>query len=120
MANGTNPDYTGLPPAKSERGLFRRELLAAIQAKGTKRKRGMQRLAERLVTAALDRESWALREIIDRVDGRAIQSVDVQSTFRQIDVSSEPMTMEAWRTKFCIEGEAEDVTTSSLPGVDRD
>ena len=109
MANGTNPDYTGLEPAKSDRGLFRRELLAAIQAKGTKRKRGMQRLAERLVMAALDRESWALREIIDRIDGKAIQSLAVQSTFRQVDISAEPMSVEEWTAKHCLEGEAETV-----------
>lgn len=90
------------------RGQFRRELMKAIAERGTKRRDGMRRLAERLVSAAItDKQPWAIREIMDRVDGKAIQAIDVEATTRHIDVTAEPLSVEDWTQKYVIEGEVE-------------
>lgn len=36
----------------------------------------LDRVIERLISAAEAGEAWAIREVIDRIDGKAIQSVE--------------------------------------------
>ena len=37
----------------------------------------LRKIAEKLVTAAEEGEAWAIKEIMDRVDGKAVQSTEI-------------------------------------------
>lgn len=37
----------------------------------------LRRIADKLVEKAIEGESWAVKEIIDRVDGKAIQATEI-------------------------------------------
>jgi hypothetical protein len=37
----------------------------------------LRQIADKLVEKAIDGESWAVKEIIDRVDGKAIQATEI-------------------------------------------
>jgi hypothetical protein len=39
--------------------------------------RKLRKIAENLVKAAEESEAWAIKEIMDRMDGKAIQSTDI-------------------------------------------
>ena len=40
----------------------------------TQNPKKLEKIVEGLVEAAMDQESWAVKEIMDRVDGKAVQS----------------------------------------------
>ena len=67
---------------------------------------GLERIALKLLQAANEGESWAIREIADRIDGKPAMAIDVQGTFRNIDVTAVPLNMEDWRAQYVIEGES--------------
>ena len=89
-----------------------REALRRVLARQSRQNvvKGLESIARQLVKSAKAGEGWAIREIADRIDGKPQQAIDVQGTFRHIDVSANPLSMEAWRERYVIEGEAEDVT----------
>jgi hypothetical protein len=40
----------------------------------------LRRIADKLVEKAIDGEPWAVKEIMDRVDGKAIQATEISGT----------------------------------------
>ena len=40
----------------------------------------LRKIAEKLVTAAEEGEAWAIKEIMDRVDGKAVQATEISGT----------------------------------------
>ena len=46
----------------------------------TTKKRKLRAIADRLVDAALKGDAWAIREVMDRVDGKAVQALDATIT----------------------------------------
>lgn len=71
--------------------------------------KGLERIARKLLQAANKGESWAILEIANRIDGKSIQALDLQTTFRQVDISAEPLSVEAWKAANVIEGAAKTV-----------
>ncbi len=111
--------YGNRNSAGGDRQQFRQALKRVLtRESGDDVTSGLERIARKLVQAADDGESWAIREIIDRIDGKAVQSVDVQSTYRQVDISAEPMTVEAWKAAHCIDGEAIEVIEEGVPALE--
>ncbi len=71
---------------------------------------GIDRICTQLVRAAFDGQQWALQELGNRLDGKPVAQLNIETQFRPVDVSAEPLSVEEWKAKHCIEGEAEDVT----------
>ena len=44
----------------------------------TQNPKKLEKIVEGLVEAAMDQESWAVKEIMDRVDGKAHQSTSIE------------------------------------------
>jgi hypothetical protein len=42
----------------------------------TTQKRKLRVIAEKLVTSAMEGEPWAVKEVMDRIDGKPVQTVD--------------------------------------------
>jgi hypothetical protein len=57
--------------------LFYGELQKALVQEDRKK---LRKIADRLVSAAEEGEAWAIKEIIDRVDGKAVQSTEISGT----------------------------------------
>jgi Family of unknown function (DUF5681) len=54
--------------------------LALSEEEPTTKKRKLRAIADRLVDAALEGKAWAVREVMDRVDGKAVQALDATIT----------------------------------------
>jgi len=69
----------GRPP--KEKSFYNALSVALAQADGIdlegKRITKLRQVAETLVTKAIEGEGWAIKEIADRVDGKAMQQVEV-------------------------------------------
>ena len=69
----------GRPP--KEKSFFNALSVALREAHGTtldgSPNTNLRRIADKLVEAALAGESWAIREVADRTDGKAMQAVEV-------------------------------------------
>jgi hypothetical protein len=62
--------------------------------------KGLDKLAEQLVKAAESGEQWAIKEVGDRLDGKAVQQVDIDGELRQRDISGEPLTADEWSKRY--------------------
>lgn len=43
---------------------------------GVNKAKGLRVVAEKLITAAEEGEQWAIKELADRLDGKAVQQID--------------------------------------------
>lgn len=70
----------GRPPREKS---FFNMLSIALAQKGLGGDTKLREVAEVLVAKALEGESWAIKEIADRVDGKPMQQVEVSGEFTQ-------------------------------------
>lgn len=75
---------------------------------------GLDKLADKLVAIAAQGDSWALKEIGDRIDGKAVQQVELDAEFRQRDISAEPLDAAGWERQYGV-GMAAAVGTTKEP-----
>jgi hypothetical protein len=61
---------------------------------------GLDRLADKVVTMALEGDPWAITEIGNRIDGKPRQQVEINGEFRHRDVSSEPLSADEWEQTY--------------------
>lgn len=55
--------------------------------------RKLRRIADKLVDAAVAGEAWAIREVMDRIDGKPVQSAEVNATVdHSVTHHSEPVS----------------------------
>jgi hypothetical protein len=54
--------------------------LALAEEDPTTKKRKLRAIADKLVDAAVGGEPWAIKEVIDRIDGKAPQTIDATLT----------------------------------------
>ncbi len=54
----------------------------ALTAKGLTGETKLREVAEVLVSKALEGESWAVKEVADRVDGKAMQQVELSGVIQ--------------------------------------
>ena len=75
---------SGNPGGRRKEQKFRAALAMALSE--TDKDSGqpkLRRIADNLVNAAIKGESWAIREVADRVDGKAVQAVDLETDRKQ-------------------------------------
>lgn len=60
--------------------LYNDALRRALARAGKTVDGGLNKVCDQLVTAALAGEQWAIKEVADRIDGKAAQSMDVTLT----------------------------------------
>jgi hypothetical protein len=88
----TNPNG-----ARKERKFFQ-ALLIALNAEGPDIR--LRRIAEQLVTAAEKGEPWAIRELVDRIDGKVPQATilqgDEETPIRYVEVPRKATNAEEW------------------------
>jgi hypothetical protein len=58
--------------------LFRDALRRAMSRDGGNLRKGLDRIASKLVERAVEGDAWAIGMIMDRVDGRAVQPIQGQ------------------------------------------
>lgn len=72
------PTNKGGAPIGNQNGkkgkLFYNQLRVALVQEDSRK---LRNIAEKLVKAAEDGEPWAIKEVIDRVDGRAVQATEI-------------------------------------------
>ncbi len=68
---------------------------------------GIDRLCTQLVRAGFDGQQWALQELGNRLDGKPVAQISIESQIRPVDVSAEPMSVEEWVQTYTVEGIAE-------------
>ena len=61
---------------------------------------GLDTLADKLVSAAVAGDPWALKEIGDRIDGKSVQQVEVDGEIRNRDVSDKPLSPDEWERTY--------------------
>lgn len=69
----------GRPPKEKS---FANMLNIALTAKGTTGETKLREVAEVLVSKALEGESWAIKEVADRVDGKPMQQVELSGVIQ--------------------------------------
>jgi hypothetical protein len=88
----TNPNG-----ARKERKFFQ-ALLIALNAEGPDIR--LRRIAEQLVKAAEKGEPWAIRELMDRIDGKVPQATilqgDEETPIRYVEVPRKATNAEEW------------------------
>src|SRR4029434_9374213 len=88
----TNPNG-----ARKERKFYQM-LLIALNAEGPDIR--LRRVAEQLVTAAEKGEPWAIRELMDRIDGKVPQATilqgDAEEPVRYVEVPRKAANAEEW------------------------
>jgi hypothetical protein len=88
----TNPNG-----ARKERKFFQM-LLIALNAEGPDVR--LRRVAEQLVTAAEKGEPWAIRELMDRIDGKVPQATilqgDADEPVRYVEVPRKAASADEW------------------------
>lgn len=68
---------SGNPGGRTREKPFAEALrIALAEEEPATQKRKLRVIADKLVDAALDGDPWAIKEVIDRVDGKPTQSVD--------------------------------------------
>ena len=82
------PTNKGGAPLGNQNGkkgkLFYDQLRVALVQEDKKR---LRNIAEKLVKAAENGDAWAIKEVIDRVDGKAVQATEISG------VEGEPLKM---------------------------
>jgi hypothetical protein len=72
------PTNKGGAPVGNQNGkkgkLFYNQLRVALVQEDSRK---LRNIAEKLVKAAEDGEPWAIKEVIDRVDGKAVQATEI-------------------------------------------
>ncbi len=68
---------------------------------------GIDRLCTQLVRAGFSGEQWALQELGNRLDGKPVAQISIESQIRPVDISDRPMSVEEWTAKYTVEGSAE-------------
>lgn len=72
---------TGNPGGRPKERPFLDALrLALNEEDGVTKKKRLRRIAEKLVEAAEQGEAWAIKEVMDRVDGKPAQTADISVT----------------------------------------
>lgn len=71
----------------------------AITKFGTQNPNQRDKVIEKLYGMAVAGDMAAIKEIIDRTDGKAIQGMEIEVTHEPKVISSEPMLLEAWEDK---------------------
>jgi hypothetical protein len=88
----TNPNG-----ARKERKFYQ-ALLIALNAEGPDIR--LRKIAEQLVTAAERGEPWAIRELMDRIDGKVPQATilqgDAEEPVRYVEVPRKAANAEEW------------------------
>jgi hypothetical protein len=69
----------GRPPKEKS---FANMLNIALTAKGVSGETKLREVAEVLVSKALEGESWAVKEVADRVDGKPMQQVELSGAIQ--------------------------------------
>ena len=75
---------SGNPGGRPKQQRFRDALSLALSE--TDAKTGLpklRRIADNLVDAAMQGERWAIKEVADRTDGKAVQAVDLETDCKQ-------------------------------------
>ena len=71
---------SGNPGGRPKQRKFREALSLALSENDPKTGQPkLRRIADKLVEAAMQGESWAIREVADRTDGKAVQAVELES-----------------------------------------
>jgi hypothetical protein len=74
----TNKGGAPVGNTNSKKGkLFHGELHKALVQEDRKK---LRKIADNLISAAEEGEAWAIKEIIDRVDGKAVQATEISGT----------------------------------------
>ena len=76
--------------AESKRPFWAAVCRVLATRSGSRKIEALDEIAERLVNAALAGEQWALKEVADRLDGKALQQI-------QAEVSAEVSVVEIQR-----------------------
>lgn len=75
---------SGNPGGRPKQRKFREALSLALSENDPKTGQPkLRRIADKLVEAAMQGESWAIREVADRTDGKAVQAVELESDHKQ-------------------------------------
>ncbi len=75
---------SGNPGGRPKQRKFREALSLALSENDQKTGQPkLRRIADKLVEAAMQGESWAIREVADRTDGKAVQAVELESDHKQ-------------------------------------
>lgn len=59
------------------KSIFQQAVKRALARKGGNVEGGLNKVADKLIESALNGEQWAIKEIADRLDGKAAQAVSV-------------------------------------------
>jgi hypothetical protein len=58
-----------------------------------------------MVDLAVEGESWAIKQVADRLDGKAAQEVNVEADVTNYVISSAPLSDDEWEAAYCNEAE---------------
>ena len=71
---------SGNPGGRPRQRKFREALSIALsETDAGSGQSKLRRIADNLVNAAVDGESWAIKEVADRTDGKSVQAVDLET-----------------------------------------
>jgi hypothetical protein len=71
-------------------------VLDNYEAPGIGRGQALRAIAAKVVAAALEGNLAAITEIANRLDGKALQPVEMDATLRNTEISGEPLTPDEW------------------------
>lgn len=74
--------------------------LARYSDNAVKAGEALDKIAEVVVRDALAGNRDAIVELANRLDGKPLQPVEMDATFRNADVSSEPLTPDEWTATY--------------------
>lgn len=91
----------------ANKGLYQSALKRALARSGKTVDGGLNKVADKLVKAAEEGEQWAIKEIGDRIDGKAAQSMtlagDAENPLFIAEATRPELTKEEWLEKHGIE-----------------
>src|SRR5690242_6236255 len=85
---------TGNPGGRPKERPFADALhLALAEEDPVTKVRKLRRIADKLVEAAVDGEAWAIKEVMDRIDGKPVQSAEINGAINHSHThESEPVS----------------------------
>ncbi len=88
----------GGAPKGNNNGAKSKRLSSMLQARLAEREQE-QELMDTLLGLALDGDLGAIKEVFDRIDGKAKQSIDVEATVKRFDELSDEELIEIARSR---------------------